>query len=258
MGRHTALSCTFPMPFEIWIYLQLVQLRLTAWTFKAGSGQAWYLEVVHRWHWSLSSAPAVPLVESVPGFWAQHPGCLLLLEVLDEGHGPVGTGQVVAPWKERQKKWLKGRKETTQTFGNMRVSSLEMKPGDQTAINIVFNFLFGYYNEYEWCMKVCERNPINSLRYLLIMYFFVKYCIMTFKKGETPSDKRDKVPDRPAGLGKYLILVGFNLLFLWNRLRSKSTQFLLMLRHSFLFLCFPEASWRTNNLNSIGKSGRTL
>lgn len=39
----------------------------------------------------------MPLVQSVPGLGAQHPGCLLLLEVLDEGHGSVGAGQVVAP-----------------------------------------------------------------------------------------------------------------------------------------------------------------
>lgn len=40
-------------------------------------------------------------MESVSGFRAQHPGCLLLLEVLDECHGSIGTGQVVAPWRRR-------------------------------------------------------------------------------------------------------------------------------------------------------------
>lgn len=34
-------------------------------------------------------------MKSVPGLGAQHPGCLLLLEVFDEGHGAVRTGQVV-------------------------------------------------------------------------------------------------------------------------------------------------------------------
>lgn len=44
----------------------------------------------------------MPLVQSVPGLGAQHPGGLLLLEVLDEGHGSVRTGQVVAPCGERK------------------------------------------------------------------------------------------------------------------------------------------------------------
>lgn len=38
----------------------------------------------------------MPLVQGVPGLDTQDPGCLLLLEVFDEGHGSVGTGQVVA------------------------------------------------------------------------------------------------------------------------------------------------------------------
>ncbi|TNN77892.1 hypothetical protein EYF80_011949 [Liparis tanakae] len=32
---------------------------------------------------------------SVPGLRAQHPRCLLLLEVLDEGHGSIGTGEYI-------------------------------------------------------------------------------------------------------------------------------------------------------------------
>lgn len=40
----------------------------------------------------------MPLVQGVPGLRAQHPGGLLLLEVLDEGHGSIGAGQVVATW----------------------------------------------------------------------------------------------------------------------------------------------------------------
>lgn len=41
-------------------------------------------------------------MQSVPGLGAQHPGSLLLLEVLDEGHGSVGARQVVAPWGDRR------------------------------------------------------------------------------------------------------------------------------------------------------------
>lgn len=40
----------------------------------------------------------MPLVQRVSGLGAQHPGRLLLLEVLDEGHGSVGAGQVVTAW----------------------------------------------------------------------------------------------------------------------------------------------------------------
>lgn len=106
---------------QVWMNLEMVQLRLTAWTFKVGSGQAWYLKVVHRWHWTLGGASAVPLVQGVPGLRAQHPGCLLLLEVLDEGHGSIGTGQVVASWgvegKERCLR-MDGEKKQTELTGN--------------------------------------------------------------------------------------------------------------------------------------------
>lgn len=84
---------------EFRIYLEFIWLDdiwLTAWIFKVGSGQAGYLKVVHRWHWMLGCTPAMPLVQGVPGLGTQQPGCLLLLEVFDEGHGSVGTGQVVA------------------------------------------------------------------------------------------------------------------------------------------------------------------
>lgn len=61
----------------------------------------------------------MPLVQSVPGLGAQHPGCLLLLEVLDEGHGSVGAGQVVAPCgggRNERKMFEDGQeKETKQT-----------------------------------------------------------------------------------------------------------------------------------------------
>lgn len=60
----------------------------------------------------------MPLVQSVPGLGAQHPGCLLLLEILDEGHGSVGAGQVVAPWggRNERKMFEDGQeKETKQT-----------------------------------------------------------------------------------------------------------------------------------------------
>ncbi len=101
---------------QVWVFLEVEQFRLTAWTFMVGSGQAWYLEVVHRRHWTLGSAPAVPLVQSVPGLRAQHPRCLLLLEVLDEGHGSVGAGQVVASWSaEGRERCLRMDGEKKQT-----------------------------------------------------------------------------------------------------------------------------------------------
>lgn len=60
---------------------------------------AFYLEVINgRGGTQGVGAPAVPLVERVPGFRAQHFSSLVLLEVPDEGHGSVGAGQVVAPW----------------------------------------------------------------------------------------------------------------------------------------------------------------
>lgn len=46
----------------------------------------------------------MPLVQRVPGLGAQHPGRLLLLEVLDEGHGSIGAGQVVTAWVRRKNK----------------------------------------------------------------------------------------------------------------------------------------------------------
>ncbi len=88
---------------------------LTAWMFKMGSGQAWYLKVVHRRHWTLGGAPPVPLVQSIPSLGAQHAGCLLLLEVLDESHGPICAGQIVASWGRREERdvwWMDGEKET--------------------------------------------------------------------------------------------------------------------------------------------------
>lgn len=109
---HSTFHALFQCRMPNLDYLELVQLRLTAWMFKVGSGQAWYLKVVHRRHWTLGGTPAVPLVESVPGLWAQHPGCLLFLEVLDEGHCSIGTGQVVAPWKVNQGKMAEAWMET--------------------------------------------------------------------------------------------------------------------------------------------------
>lgn len=41
----------------------------------------------------------MPLVQGVSGLGAEDPGCLFLLEVLDESHGPVRTGEVVATWE---------------------------------------------------------------------------------------------------------------------------------------------------------------
>ena len=116
-GQDTAPFMHLPKA-EVWIDLELVQLRLTAWMFKVGSGQAWYLEVVHSGRRTLGCAPSVPLVQSVPGLRAQHPGRLLLLEVLDESHGSVRTGQVVTPWEVRRR----GRKK------HNRASYLEIKP----------------------------------------------------------------------------------------------------------------------------------
>lgn len=75
--------------------VDLGQLRLTAWMLKVGSGQVRYLKVVHGWRRTLGGAPPVPLVQSVPGLGAQHPGCLLLLKVLDEGHSSISTGQII-------------------------------------------------------------------------------------------------------------------------------------------------------------------
>lgn len=74
----------------------LGQLRLTAWMLMVGSGQVWYLKVIHGRRRALGSASPVPLVQGVPRLRAQHPGCLLLLKVLDEGHSSISAGQIVA------------------------------------------------------------------------------------------------------------------------------------------------------------------
>lgn len=50
-------------------------------------------------------------MQSVPGLGAQHSGCLLLLEVLDEGHGSIGAGQVVTSWGRKQREMSEGYME---------------------------------------------------------------------------------------------------------------------------------------------------
>lgn len=74
--------------------VDLGQLRLTAWMLMV-SVQVRYLKVIHGWRRTLGGATPVPLVQSVPGLGAQHPGCLLLLKVLDEGHSSISTGQII-------------------------------------------------------------------------------------------------------------------------------------------------------------------
>lgn len=59
-----------------------------------------YLEIIHRWCSTLGCAPAVPLVQRVTGLRAQHTSCLVLLEVLDERHCPICTGQVIASYNQ--------------------------------------------------------------------------------------------------------------------------------------------------------------
>lgn len=81
---------------EVWVCVDLGQFRLTTWMFMVGSGQVWYLKVIHGWRQTLSGASPVPLVQSVPRLRAQHPGRLFLLKVLDESHSSVRAGQIVA------------------------------------------------------------------------------------------------------------------------------------------------------------------
>lgn len=58
-----------------------------------------YLEVVDAGSSTQGGgASAVPLVQRVPGFRAQNLGCLIFLEVLDEGHGSKHADQVVTTW----------------------------------------------------------------------------------------------------------------------------------------------------------------
>lgn len=78
-----------------------MEFKLTACWFKVGSAQVRYLEVVHGRRRARGGPPAVPLVQGVPGLGAQDPGRLLLLEVLDERHGSVGAGQVVATCRDQ-------------------------------------------------------------------------------------------------------------------------------------------------------------
>lgn len=75
--------------------VDLGQLRLTAWMLMVRSGQVRYLKVSHGRRRTLGGASPVPLVQSVPCLGAQHPGCLLLLNVLDESHSSISTGQIV-------------------------------------------------------------------------------------------------------------------------------------------------------------------
>lgn len=65
----------------------------------------------------------MPLVQGVPGLGAQHPGRLLLLEILDEGHGSIGASQVVATW---------GRKRTKSDLRVKHIHAVykEIKPTD--------------------------------------------------------------------------------------------------------------------------------
>lgn len=72
---------------------------------------SFYLEVVDAGSSTQGAgASAVPLVERVPGFRAQNFGCLIFLEVLDEGHGSKHTDQVVTTWtrggRASPKQWL--------------------------------------------------------------------------------------------------------------------------------------------------------
>lgn len=60
-----------------------------------------HLEVVHGRDGPVGGPPLVPLPECVPGLRAEQPRRLLLLEVLDEGQGSIGAGQVVASWRGR-------------------------------------------------------------------------------------------------------------------------------------------------------------
>lgn len=74
-------------------------LRLTAWMLMMRSGQVRYLKVIHRRRRTLGGATPVPLVQGVPCLGAQHPSCLLLLNVLDEGHSSISTGQIVPTYR---------------------------------------------------------------------------------------------------------------------------------------------------------------
>lgn len=67
--------------------------------------EIFYLEVINAGRGAQGGgAPAVPLVERVPGFRAQHFGCLILLKVLDEGHGSKHADQVVTTWTKRRQR----------------------------------------------------------------------------------------------------------------------------------------------------------
>lgn len=56
------------------------------------------LEVINGRCRALGGAAAMPLVECVSGFRAQHSSCLILLEVSDQGHRSICASQVVATW----------------------------------------------------------------------------------------------------------------------------------------------------------------
>lgn len=146
------------------MYLQLVQLGLTALMFGVGSGQAWYLEVVHGRRRPRRGAPPVPLVQSVSGFRAQHAGSLLLLKVLDERQRSVSTGQVVALWR-----W-NGR-SATQTFKIRDKITLVLQ-------GLSVNRVLPYTRKWNLVTE-CHRNT-NSLNPFLRFVFLTNYFKMKF------------------------------------------------------------------------------
>lgn len=80
---------------RVYMCVDLTPLRLTAWMLMVRSGLVRYLKVIHGRRRTLGGATPVPLVQGVPCLGAQHPGCLLLLNVLNEGHRSVSAGQIV-------------------------------------------------------------------------------------------------------------------------------------------------------------------
>lgn len=177
---------------------------LTAWMFKVGSGQAWYLKVVHRRHWTLGGAPPVPLVQSVPGLRAQNPGCLLLLEVLDESHGSIGAGQIVAPWGlERRERCL--------------MDGWDKKKQKRTDSETHQGWLSR--NESNWhCIDSCKKLSRSVKHFLLcnredseqeIVLSRDTHHIWTILQ-------RAHMPDRLTLIGKYFILGGLSLFFPLN------------------------------------------
>lgn len=80
-------------------------------------------------------------MQGVPGLGAQRPGCLLLLEVLDEGHGSVGAGQVVASCgrgRNERKIFEDGQRKRNQTEPTDHVTSSYVMEMSQTKNDCLY------------------------------------------------------------------------------------------------------------------------